>query len=97
MDTQRFLKIKSLSDLRYEKARLRYEIAALEARLDENLTTLRSVASYASIFSSVGFGFEMVSNAYHRVRWLIDKISSWTGGKKKKKKAYPPYPGSEFE
>jgi hypothetical protein len=96
MDTQRFHNIKSLNDLRYEKARLRYEIAALEARLDENLTTLRSVASFASIFSSVGFGFEMVQNAWHRISWVIEKITSWRK-KKKKKNAYPPYPGAEYD
>jgi hypothetical protein len=95
MDTQRFLKIKSLSDLKYEKARLRYEILALEARLDENITTLRSVASFASLFSRVGFGFDLMQNAYYRVKWLFSKISSWTG-KKKKKKSHP-YPGNEYD
>jgi hypothetical protein len=81
MDTSRFLKIKSLSDVKYEKAKLRYELAALEARMDENLTSIRSVASFASLFSRVGFGFDMAQTAFSRIRWLLDKISIW---KKKK-------------
>jgi hypothetical protein len=85
MDSRRFTKIKTLNDIKLEKARLRYELLTIENRLTENLQSIESMASVSSVFSRISYGFEVANNVYQRISDLIAKFRSWRKKKKKKK------------
>jgi hypothetical protein len=85
MDTRRFNNIKTLNDIKLEKARLRYELLVIENRLNENIQSLKNLASVTSAFSRIGYGFQMAQNAYGRIHTLVSKFRSWRKKKKKKK------------
>jgi len=86
MDDRRFTKIKTLNDIKLEKARLRYDLLTLENKLTENLKSFESMASVSSFFSRIGYGFEIASTIYQRISDLISRFRSWRKKKKKKKK-----------
>jgi hypothetical protein len=87
MDTRRFNKIKTLSDIKLEKARLRYELLILETELNENLSLLRSISTYTSIFARVGYGYTIGKKIYQVIHSLFSKVVSWRKKKKKKNKS----------
>lgn len=85
MDTQRFSKIRTLKDIKLEKARLRLETFALETSLNENLRAIRSVGSIPGFFSRMSYGFELGQRIYQKIYDWIILFKSWRKKKKKKK------------
>jgi hypothetical protein len=86
MDTRRFNNIKTLTDIKHEKARLRYELLVIETELNESLSSFKSISTYTSVFARVGYGFTIGKKIYSIIHGLVSKIISWRKKKKNKKK-----------
>jgi len=86
MDTSRFKKIKTLNDLKLEKARLRYELIVIENNLNENFKAVEDMASYSALISKVTYGFEVGQRIYKKIHQLFSWIGSKRKGRKKKNK-----------
>jgi hypothetical protein len=84
METRRLQSIKSYSDIKLEKARLRYEILALKNQLDDNVRYFRSIGNYTTIFTSLGSSFSYGSKIFQGATDLFSRLAFW---KKKKKKS----------
>ncbi len=82
MTNSRFKKIKSLNDLKLEKARLRYELLVIENNLNENFKAVEDMASYSALISRITYGFEVGQRVYKKIHQLI----SWFGSRRKSKK-----------
>ncbi len=83
MDSHRFHKIKSLSDIKLEKERLRYEQLLAENKLAENIQSVKQMASITSLFGSITSGFEFAHDIFRKI---ADIIALFRGPSKKKKK-----------
>ncbi len=84
MDTRRFNKIKTLNDLKLEKARLRYEVLVSENRMMENFQAIEDLFTLPSLISRIKFGFQVAHNVYKKIRKFSGKFGF--GSKKKKRK-----------
>lgn len=84
MENRRLHNIKSYSDIKLEKARLRYEILVLENHLNDNLRYFKNIGNYTTIFTSMGSGFTVGRKIYQGATDLFSKFTFW---KKKKKKS----------
>ncbi len=87
MDSNRFNKIKTLNDLKLEKARLRYEVLVAEGRMMENFQSIESLFTLPSILSRIKFGFEVAYNVYEKIRDFSGHFGFWRKKKKRKKEA----------
>ncbi len=85
MDSTHYNKIRRLSDLKVEKARLRYEMAVIENRINNNIEGIRDLASLPSFLSRITYGFEVAQTVYSRISKIISKFSSWRSKRKQKK------------
>ncbi len=97
MDTSRFSKIKTLHDIKLEKAKLRYELLVAENRLMENFQAIEDMATFSSVFSRIAYGFEIAQNVYARVMDISDRFSSWRRKRKKKKRKDDDYDESDMD
>lgn len=82
MYLQKFSKIKSLQDIKLEKARLRYEMLVAENRLMENINAIERSFSISSFFSKFTYGFRTAVSVYEKIQKIAGKFSF---GRKKKK------------
>lgn len=82
MDTSRFKRIKTLKDLKLEKARLRYELLVIENNLSQNFKAVEDMASYSALFSKITYGYEVGQRIYKKFHQLF----SWLGSKRKRRK-----------
>ncbi len=62
--------IKTMDDIRVEKARLRYEALMAEKNLDESLGAFEKLSDF---LSNIKRGFAAFQQAYH----LFSRMSSW--------------------
>jgi hypothetical protein len=81
-DTKRFSKIKSLQDIRLEKARLRYEMLTAENRLSDSLQTAGQIFSLSALMARVRIGMTVARKSYD----IFSGLLRWVSGKRKKKK-----------
>jgi hypothetical protein len=84
MNTRRFTRIKTLKDIKLEKARLRYEILIAENALLETMMALQRVVTISTVFSKLGSSFGFAKNVYSGVHNVISKIMFWRKGKSAK-------------
>lgn len=82
-DLNHLHKIRTLNDIKLEKARLRYELMAAEAQINESYRSLESLASIPSLYSRITYGFEIGQKIVGKV---ISLMQFFRKGKKKKKK-----------
>jgi hypothetical protein len=85
IDTKRFSKIKSLQDIRLEKARLRYEMLTAENRLSDSLQTAGQIFSLSALMARVRIGMTVARKSYD----IFSGLLRWVSGKRKKKKHHP--------
>ena len=78
-------KIKTLHDIKLEKAKLRYELLVAENRLMENFQAIEDMATFSSVFSRIAYGFEIAQKVYSRIMDVSSRFSSWRRKRKKKK------------
>jgi hypothetical protein len=83
MDTRHFSKIRTLKDIKIEKAKIRYEMLLAENKLMESFGAIQQAFTITTIFSRITQGFHVALNVYHNVRKFMDKIFR---RKKRKKK-----------
>lgn len=79
IDTKRFRAIKTLQDIRLEKARLRYELLLAENALADNLNGLQNALSFARVLSRITEGYSYARNIFSRVSGLFN----WLFGSRK--------------
>jgi hypothetical protein len=84
MDTRHFTKIRTLKDIKIEKAKIRYEMLVAENKLMESLGAIQQALTITTIFSRFTQGFHIALNVYHNVRKVMNKI--FRRGKNKKRK-----------
>lgn len=77
MSMQRFKNLKTLQDIRLEKARLKYEMLVAENRLNENLGAIEKLFTITSVFRRFMDGLNYARHIYENVRYYIRKF---TGG-----------------
>lgn len=86
MNRRRLNKIKTLSDIKLEKAKLRYDLLVAENKLSETFETIEAMATFPSFFSRISDGFEIAQTVYIRISRIIERINSWRSKRKKKKR-----------
>lgn len=77
MDVSRFKNIRTLQDIKLEKARLRYEMLVAENRLLDDLRVIQGVFTAPALISRATELFSYARRAYHGVQkamgWLFRK------------------------
>lgn len=78
MDTSRLKNIKTLNDIKLEKARLRYEMMAAESHLHESLEGVQRMFTLNGIVTRISTGILFAQDIYQKVNNLF----SWFRRKK---------------
>lgn len=68
IDTERLKKIRTLQDIKLEKARLRYEMLLAENRMAEDINVIMGVFSMQAIFDSASKMFSMAWRVYNGIQ-----------------------------
>lgn len=84
-DLSHLNKIRTLNDIKLEKARLRYELMVAESQIYDSMRSVESMASFPSLYSRIMYGFEIGQKIVEKV---ISIIHYFRSGKKKKKKKH---------
>ncbi len=84
-------KLRTLQDIKLEKARLKYEMLVAENNLGEDLHAVERVFTFSSTMASITKGISVAKNVYDKVNRIIEKLF----GKKRKKKSREEYSGDE--
>lgn len=71
MDTSRFKNIKSFNDIKFEKARLRYDMLVAENSLHENLEGVQRLVTMGGVATRISTGVHFVQDVYQRVSSLF--------------------------
>ena len=66
MNFSRFKKIKTLNDIKLEKARLRYDMLVAENHLNENIEGVQKVFAVGAFASRITNGFYFAQNVFQR-------------------------------
>lgn len=72
IDTKRFREIKTLQDIRLEKAKLRYEMMLAENALSDNLNSLHNAFSFTAVVSRITEGYSFARNIFSRISGLYN-------------------------
>lgn len=72
INSDRLRKIKSLQDIKLEKAKYRYELLLAENRLFEHMVAIQNQFTFPLFLSKVKHGFVFASK-------IVSSISSFTG------------------
>ncbi len=75
--------MRTLQDLKLEKARLKYEMLVAENNLAEDLHAVERVFNFSTTIANFSKGISVARKAYEKLSSLFGKFS----GKKKKKKS----------
>ena len=67
MDLNRFKNIKTLNDIKLEKARLRYDMLLAENRLLENLESVQRIFTIGGLISRISNAVKFGQDVYHRI------------------------------
>ncbi len=86
MDQNRFRNIKTLQDIKLEKAKIRYEMLVAENRISENIAGFQELSSLSSFFSRFKYGFRIAQMVFEKFNTYSDKLMFWRKKKKKHKK-----------
>lgn len=78
MDFSRFKNIKTLQDIKLEKARLRYDMLLAENHLHENLEGVQRLITMGAFATRISTGIHFVQDVYHRLSGFF----SWFRRKK---------------
>lgn len=78
MDTSRFRKIRTLDDIKLEKARLKYEMMAAENDLHSSLEGIQRMFTMNGFITRVSTGVLFAQDLYHK----FGNIISWFRRKK---------------
>ena len=77
IDTQRLRKIKSLQDIKLEKAKLRYEALLTETRLYEDLNAIQNQFTFpvflARVKGGISFANRVFSGLQSTLGWVFSK------------------------
>ena len=80
MNNYRFKNIRTLSDIKLEKARLRYEMLEAERNLHENLEGVQRMFTLNGLVTRVSTGILFAQDIYHKfnniIGWFRSKMSS---------------------
>ncbi len=87
MNTQRYSKIKTLKDIKLEKARIRYEMLVAENGLMDNIASIQRLVTITSTFSRITQGFHLAHSIYEGIHNLTGKLMFWRKKKKKSKES----------
>jgi hypothetical protein len=74
IDTTRFKNIKTLQDIKLEKARLRYDLLLAENALSENIYAIQQAFSYVSLFSRIADGYAYAQRVVSKISRFYRRI-----------------------
>ncbi|MEE4177436.1 MAG: hypothetical protein V2I46_08000 [Bacteroides sp.] len=81
MNTSRFKNIRTLNDIKLEKARLRYEMLAAENNLHDNLEGVQRLFTMNGLVTRLSAGFLFAQDVYSK----FNNVFSWFRRKKSSK------------
>jgi len=81
MNPSRFKNIRTLNEIKLEKAKLRYEMLVAENKLHENLEGVQRIVTMGAFASRITTGVHFVQDVYQRFAGFI----SWFRRKKTQK------------
>ncbi len=74
IDTSRFKNIKTLQDIKLEKARLRYDMLLAENALSEDMYAIQQAFSYMSLFSRIADGYDYAQRVVSKIAGLYRRF-----------------------
>ena len=74
IDVDRFRKMRTLQDIKLEKARLSYEMLLAEKALTEDIQAVYDGFSYLSIFSRIADGYAFVQKMFSKFSWIYHRF-----------------------
>jgi hypothetical protein len=73
----RFTNLRTMQDIKLEKAKLRYESLVAENRLGNTIENIQEIFSWSGIVSRFSLYSDYFSKAYHFTLQIIQKVRSW--------------------
>jgi len=67
MDISRFKNIRTLNDIKLEKARLRYDMLLAENSLHENLESVQRIFTIGGLITRISNAAKFGQDVYHRI------------------------------
>ncbi len=77
MSLDRLKKVKTLQDIRLEKARMRYEMLIAENRLMDNFSAVEQVFVITTFVKRFIAGFKYAQTIFNNMHTYIEKLMFW--------------------
>jgi hypothetical protein len=77
MSIQRFRNIRTLQDIRLEKAKIRYEMLIAENRLMDSINAVEKLVAIVSFFRRFAAGFAYAQHFIRNFHTYIEKFMFW--------------------
>ncbi|MFN2394515.1 MAG: hypothetical protein ABR597_02390 [Bacteroidales bacterium] len=77
MNYQRFKNIRTMQDIKLEKAKIRYEMMIAENRLMDSFNAIERLVAIASFVKRFAAGYAVAQNFVRNFQYYIEKFMFW--------------------